>query len=470
MCECSSCAAPTRLLRDARRRRHAAEMAPPYCRVGTEHRGGDVHGLRSGRLVTIGLLDGIAAVAAASCSAGSICGSVRASTRWDSRGGARHPRRGGRHRPVAEAVGRGRALDILLTGRDVGADELLAIGWLDRLVRRPSSTRRSRGRTPDRSDAPEAVAAVKRIVDAPQDQALLAESDEVARLLVSGEHRDRMTRFIAAGGQTREAETTRMQSILETVLETGPLDQTRGDIAMSERSNPSSSSRTTPTSDRGSSRTSGRTARPSTSTSSTGCTETRRPRRTPPRRCCGAAGTSTTRTSGRRAPRLCRPARRLRPRRHRRRRHVPRLDEHGADPVHRPAARQADHRPRHAARRRRACRSTTAGSPTSSRSRPTGTSVWRTSRCGTSRPLSPRSSGPARPGYAASTSRRCVTGCCPSTTASSGSRCGRRARSSACRSSPTSVAPPTPDTPGSKASRSCRSSPAGSPPGGRSGG
>ena len=62
-------------------------------------------------------------------------------------------------------------------------------------------------------------------------------------------------------------------------------------------------------------------------------------------------------------------------------------------------------------------RSTTAGSPTSSPGRPTGTSVWRTSRCGTSTPLSPRSTGPARPtGCAASTSRRCEMGCCPSTT------------------------------------------------------
>ena len=34
----------------------------------------------------------------------------------------------------SRTVGRGRALDILLTGRDVAADELLAIGWLDRLV------------------------------------------------------------------------------------------------------------------------------------------------------------------------------------------------------------------------------------------------------------------------------------------------------------------------------------------------
>lgn len=42
---------------------------------------------------------------------------------------------------------------------------------------------------------------------------------EVAHLLATGIHRDRMTRFLEAGGQTREQEIARMQSILDVVLE-----------------------------------------------------------------------------------------------------------------------------------------------------------------------------------------------------------------------------------------------------------
>jgi len=37
-------------------------------------------------------------------------------------------------------LGRSRALDVLLTCRDVGAEEALAMGWLDRLVRRSESS------------------------------------------------------------------------------------------------------------------------------------------------------------------------------------------------------------------------------------------------------------------------------------------------------------------------------------------
>ena len=65
----------------------------------------------------------------------------------------------------------------------------------------------------------DAVAAVKRVVDAPTDQALVVESNEVARLLSMGAHGARMDRFVAAGGQTRDAEINTMQTILDAVLE-----------------------------------------------------------------------------------------------------------------------------------------------------------------------------------------------------------------------------------------------------------
>ena len=107
-------------------------------------------------------------------------------------------------------VGRSRALDLLLTGRDLRADEALAWGWLDRLV--PS------GRLLDEALAlarriaqmPAAsIAAVKRAVDASLGDlgpALAVESAELAGLMAAGAHVAPMRRFLAAGGQTREGE------------------------------------------------------------------------------------------------------------------------------------------------------------------------------------------------------------------------------------------------------------------------
>ena len=177
--------------------------------------------LRTGRLVTIGLLDGIAR--GGGCEL--LCG-------LDLRFGSERSRVGqpevalgilagaGGTVHWARTVGRGRALDILLTGRDVAADELLAIGWLDRLV--PSSDLEHTGHAVARRIAAmpaDAVAAVKRVIDAPAEESIVAESDAVAKLLSTGAHRERMDRFVAAGGQTREAEVLDMQTILDAVLE-----------------------------------------------------------------------------------------------------------------------------------------------------------------------------------------------------------------------------------------------------------
>ncbi len=203
------------------------EIAPPYVPPSEPNiAAATFTRLRTGRLVTIGLLNGIARGGGCEllCGLDLRFGSERSLVGQPEVALGILAGAGGTVRWPA-AVGRGRALDILLTGRDVDADELLAIGWLDRLV--PSADLDATGLEVARHIAampPEAVAAVKRIVDAPQDQALLAESDEIARLLASGGHRDRMTRFLAAGGQTREAETTRFQSILQSVLEAGPHD------------------------------------------------------------------------------------------------------------------------------------------------------------------------------------------------------------------------------------------------------
>lgn len=121
-------------------------------------------------------------------------------------------------------VGRSRAIELLTTGRDVGADEALALGWLDHLV--PEGELEDRGMALARRIAAmprRSVAAVKRVVDASLDgpigDALLQESLALAELLAAGAHHGPMRRFLAAGGQTREAELTRMHELLDAMLD-----------------------------------------------------------------------------------------------------------------------------------------------------------------------------------------------------------------------------------------------------------
>jgi enoyl-CoA hydratase/carnithine racemase len=93
-------------------------------------------------------------------------------------------------------IGRGRALELLLTGRDVEADEALAIGWLtavipsEQLLDRALELAQRIGAMPSPS-----IAAIKRVVNASLtslNDALLAESDELSRLIAEGGHQERM--------------------------------------------------------------------------------------------------------------------------------------------------------------------------------------------------------------------------------------------------------------------------------------
>jgi hypothetical protein len=67
------------------------------------------------------------------------------------------------------------------------------------------------------------VAAVKRVVDVSLTEGvaagLVAESDALTRLMSTGAHQTPMRRFLAAGGQTRNGETTRMHDILAAMLD-----------------------------------------------------------------------------------------------------------------------------------------------------------------------------------------------------------------------------------------------------------
>jgi enoyl-CoA hydratase/carnithine racemase len=134
------------------------------------------------------------------------------------------PGAGGTSR-LPRLLGRSRALDIILTARDIGADEALAIGWIDRLVPRAEleshtmSLARHIARMPAAS-----IEAVKRVVDislreGDLDVALTAETDALGQLMGLDTRQVNMRRFLDAGGQTREAELTRNPSLIEAMLD-----------------------------------------------------------------------------------------------------------------------------------------------------------------------------------------------------------------------------------------------------------
>jgi enoyl-CoA hydratase/carnithine racemase len=180
--------------------------------------------LSSGRLVTIGLLGGAAR--------GGGCEFLSA---LDIRVGSPHAVVGQPEVPMAilpgaggtarwpRIVGRGRALELILTGRDIGGEEAYAIGWLDLLVAHPELELEGQ-RLARRIAAMPAgsIAAVKRVVDVSLGSiqpALVAESDALTRRMSDGEHRAAIGRFLAAGGQTREGERERMTEIVDAMIQ-----------------------------------------------------------------------------------------------------------------------------------------------------------------------------------------------------------------------------------------------------------
>jgi enoyl-CoA hydratase/carnithine racemase len=121
-------------------------------------------------------------------------------------------------------AGRAKALELILTGRDLDAEEALAVGWLDELVAVDEIDGRVDALVARLAAVPHAsVAAVKRIVDHSLragigDEVLTAETDEFGRLMASGAHIEPMRRFLAAGGQTREGETGDVTALIEAML------------------------------------------------------------------------------------------------------------------------------------------------------------------------------------------------------------------------------------------------------------
>jgi enoyl-CoA hydratase/carnithine racemase len=122
-------------------------------------------------------------------------------------------------------LGRSPALDVILSGRDVGAEEAARIGWLDGVFGRDVlgaevlAIARRIAAMPAGS-----IAAVKRVVDVTLvsfDAGLVEETDAFGVLTAGGDHVAPMRRFVAAGGQTREGETTRWDEIMRATRDGG---------------------------------------------------------------------------------------------------------------------------------------------------------------------------------------------------------------------------------------------------------
>jgi enoyl-CoA hydratase/carnithine racemase len=186
--------------------------------------------LRSSRAVTIAAIDGAARGGGAEfCSACDLrYGSPRAVLGQPEVPMGILPGAGGTAR-LPRLLGRSRALELVLTGRDVAADEALALGWLDAVV--PPEALLGYARevaTRIASMPPAVVTAVKRVVDESLGGALTdgltAESAALAALMARGGHRESMARFLALGGQTRDGEraAARFAGIVDEMLAAEP--------------------------------------------------------------------------------------------------------------------------------------------------------------------------------------------------------------------------------------------------------
>lgn len=120
---------------------------------------------------------------------------------------------------LARQIGRGKALEMILSGCDIGVQELLAIGWLQSVVLSEDmdialQTYVNRFAGLDRRS----VTAVKRVIDASLNgdpSALTLETAEMNAAMIDGRHREPMQRFLVAGGQTRQGEAGSIDPLLD---------------------------------------------------------------------------------------------------------------------------------------------------------------------------------------------------------------------------------------------------------------
>ena len=124
---------------------------------------------------------------------------------------------------LARHVGRARALEIILGGTDVTADEAAAMGLLNRVLPadqlRPFVTHLAHRIA---AWPPAAVRAAKQSIDEgiyAAEPNYLAENRAFGSLVHAGHHLGPMQRFLDAGGQTRDGELHRMETIIDAMRE-----------------------------------------------------------------------------------------------------------------------------------------------------------------------------------------------------------------------------------------------------------
>ena len=126
---------------------------------------------------------------------------------------------------LARLVGRSRALEIVLSGNDVTAEEAAAFGYVNRVL--PSDELRAHTTQVARRIAASprlSIAKAKQAVDAalgPVEPGLLTETQAMMACSATGQHVPLMQRFLDAGGQTREVErdASTMAAVVDQMLE-----------------------------------------------------------------------------------------------------------------------------------------------------------------------------------------------------------------------------------------------------------
>jgi enoyl-CoA hydratase/carnithine racemase len=185
------------------------------------------HRLSTGRLLTIGAIDGAARGGGAEflLALDVRIGTLRAVIGQPEVPMGILPGAGGTAR-LPHLVGRSRALDLILTGRDVDATEALEMGWLDAVVPSEMVREYAVAQAVRVAAMPAAtIASVKHVMGVSLaqgvDAGLVAETDAFQQLTALGVHEARMRRFLAAGGQTRTGETERMAEIMAATMDEG---------------------------------------------------------------------------------------------------------------------------------------------------------------------------------------------------------------------------------------------------------
>jgi enoyl-CoA hydratase/carnithine racemase len=123
---------------------------------------------------------------------------------------------------LGRLLGRSQALRLILTGEDVDAQRAYELGWVDEVLPAGAVQARAMELAGRIAALPvDAVAALKRVVDvalADFGAGLVAESEANSQLMADSVPVAPIRRFVAAGGQTREAERSDFTVVMDATL------------------------------------------------------------------------------------------------------------------------------------------------------------------------------------------------------------------------------------------------------------